>query len=139
MQTALNNVHLWCETWGFKPSSDKSVAVMFAQIPPPTPSLLIDSQVVKFQKTARFLSLTFDHQLTRRQHIENVKSACQRRLNLLRAISGKSWGVIMSVLRKVYLALKRSCRNLVVPRITEYWNFFINDLIQYSRNLNIKC
>jgi len=26
------------------------------------------------------------------------------------------------------------------PRITEYWNFYRNDLIQYSRrNLNIKC
>jgi len=64
IQTALNNVHPWCETWGFKLSSDKSVAVMFAQITPPTPLLLIDGRVVKFQKSARFLGLTFDRQLT---------------------------------------------------------------------------
>jgi len=72
MQTALNNVHLWCETWGFKLSSDKSVAVMFAQIAPPTPTLLIDGRVVQFQKSARFLGLTFDHQLKWRPHIELV-------------------------------------------------------------------
>jgi len=81
---------------------------MFAQITPPTPKLLIDGRVVQFQKSARFLDLTFDHQLKWRPHIENVKGACQKRLNLLPAISGKFWGADMSVLRTVYLALIRS-------------------------------
>jgi len=80
---------------------------MFAQITPPTPKLLIDGRVVQLQKSARFLGLTFDHQLKWRPHIENVKGACQKRLNL-RAISGKLWGGDMSVLRTVYLALIRS-------------------------------
>jgi len=82
---------------------------MFAQMAPPTPpTLLIDSRVVQFQKLARFLGLTFNHQLKWKSHIELVKGACQKRLNLMRAMSGKLWGTDMSVLRTVYLALIRS-------------------------------
>ena len=108
MQTALTQVHTWCDEWGFKLSSDKSVAVMFSLKQSPPPRLTIDGRTVKIQESARFLGMIFDQRLTWREHIEYVTGVSRKRLNLMRAISGQTWGCNMSTLRTVYLALVRS-------------------------------
>ena len=40
----------------------------------------------------KFLGVTFDENLTFKDHIEGVKNKCNKRLNLLKALCGKNWG-----------------------------------------------
>jgi len=70
MQEALDDVHQWCDEWGFKLSTEKSVAVMFSLKTTPPVKLTIDNTEISIQKSAKFLGVIFDHQLRWTEHIK---------------------------------------------------------------------
>ena len=78
---------------GFKTSAEKSVAILFTRSSDkPTIQLEIDGKRVKVENSAKFLSVIFDQQMTWQQHIDYLVGKCNKRLNLMRAISGTRWG-----------------------------------------------
>jgi len=79
IQKDLNALQHWCDTWGFKISVEKTVAVLFTRSPEkPAIQLDIEGKTVKVEKSAKFLGVVFDQQLTWNNHINHVVSKCNK-------------------------------------------------------------
>ena len=110
MQRALDSLQGWCDQWGFKISTSKTVAVLFTHhlTDECAVNLSLNGQPLAVEKSAKFLGVVFDRRLTWREHIEYVRAKCQKRLNLLRSLSGTTWGADRQSMLTVYRALIRS-------------------------------
>ena len=64
--------------------------------------LRINGSPVKVERKAKFLGIVFDSRLTWNDHVNYVVEKCKKRLNLLRAISGNSWGANKKTLLMIY-------------------------------------
>ena len=83
MQQDLHAIQQWCNKWGFKISTEKTVAVLFSQATQrPDIKLDINGRPIKTEKSARFLGVVFDQRLTWNEHVDYVTSKCSKRLNL---------------------------------------------------------
>ena len=109
VQRNLDKIQKWCDKWGFRISTDKTVAVPFTfTYSTETVKLTVNGQVIKTVKSAKFLGMIFDRKLTWHDHIDYVVKKCKQRLNLMRAVSGKHWGASQSTQLTIYKALIRS-------------------------------
>jgi len=70
--------------------------------------LKINGESVKVENKAKFLGIIFDSQLNLNSHVSYIVDKCQKRLNLLRAISGNKWGANKKTLLMIYRSLIRS-------------------------------
>ena len=100
----------WCDEWGFNISLEKTVAVLFthrnnAVLPM---NLIIKDTKITLEKSAKFLGVVFDSKLTWKEHIEYIVKRCQKRLNLMRMISGQNWGASKKTLLMIYRSLIRA-------------------------------
>lgn len=106
LQKYLNNIYKWCERWGLKISTSKTVCVIFTTKrlldPPP---LTLNGRVIKYEKTAKFLGMVFDGRMTWTPHINYIVDKCQKRINFMRSITGSTWGGGKRELLIVYKAL----------------------------------
>ena len=57
---------------------------------------------MKYKKELKFLGITFDQGLTFEAHIGDIVKRCNKRLNLIKAIRGKTWGAHPSTLLYTY-------------------------------------
>ena len=94
IQQSLNKVRSWCEKWGFKLSTPKTIAVLFSNKKQTNIYLALQNNPVQILQSTRFLGVILDGKLTWKQHIDNIVTKCKRKLNLFRCISGTSWGLI---------------------------------------------
>lgn len=110
LQKNLDKILVWCQTWGFILSKDKSIAVIFSRQRDLSTRLQfkIGQTPVKFEKEVKFLGMIFDERLSWKAHIDYVVDKCKKRLNLMRSISGTTWGADKSSLLTIYKALIRS-------------------------------
>ncbi|XP_067676368.1 uncharacterized protein [Haliotis asinina] len=111
LREALDGVEQWCDKWGFTISPEKTVGVVFKRKGcrvSHTPCLKLKGKEVKFEKSAKFLGVTFDQHLTWAKHIDNITQSCQKDLNAMRAVSGSSWGANSETLLTLYKSLIRS-------------------------------
>ena len=67
-----------------------------------SPRLWLRKELIKYQKQIKFLGITFDEKLTFKPHIEDIVSRCKKRLNLLKAIRGTTWGAHPSTILYSY-------------------------------------
>ena len=109
VQIDLNALQEWCDAWGFKISAEKLVAILFTRSSDkPAIQLEIDGKRVKVENSAKFLGVIFDQQMTWQQHIDYLVGKCNKRLNLMRAISGTRRGATHRSLITIYRTLIRS-------------------------------
>ena len=111
IQLTLNNISKWADKWGFKLSKGKTIGIIFSpphKRPIQPPSLYIQGELIKFEKTAKFLGMYFDHHLTWNHHINELIIKCNRDLNLMRNIKGFQWGANQNTLTTLYRTLIRS-------------------------------
>ena len=135
VQQDLDALQQWCDKWGFKISTEKTVAVLFSQATQrPDIKLHINGKPIKAEKSARFLGVVFDQHLTWSEHIDYVTSKCSKRLNLMRAISGTRWGATTKSLITIYRALIRSVLDYGATAYDSASNSQLQklDRIQYS-------
>ena len=59
-------------------------------------------------KNPKFLGLVYDNKLTGRMHMEKIKKTCTSRLNIIRLLTHKSWGLKKTTLVQIYKSLIRS-------------------------------
>lgn len=107
VQRNLDRIQSWCDMWGFRISTEKTVAVPFTNSNA-TVNLKVNGNPIKCVKETKFLGMIFDRKLTWRSHIDHVVTKCKKRLNLMRAVSGKHWGASQKTLLLIYRALIRS-------------------------------
>lgn len=109
VQRDLSALQDWCDKWGFRISTEKTVAVLFTKSTNrPDVKLEINGRQIKVAKSTKFLGVIFDQQLTWSEHIDYISSKCGKRLNLMRAVSGARWGATHKSLVTIYRALIRS-------------------------------
>ncbi|GFR65647.1 retrovirus-related Pol polyprotein from type-1 retrotransposable element R1 4 [Elysia marginata] len=72
------------------------------------PTVNFLGQNLSYVEFPTFLGVTFDRQLTFRQHVGRIKQKAAKRINTLRCLAGKSWGSEKKDLRLVYLTYIRS-------------------------------
>jgi len=108
IQKDINALREWCDTWGFKISAEKIVAVLFTRSTKrPDIHLTIQSTTVKVEDSAKFIGVVFDRHLTWNKHINHIVTKCNKRLNLMRAVSGTKWGATHKSLITIYRTLIR--------------------------------
>jgi ribonuclease HI len=112
LQPALDAVERWCGRWKVSLSVQKCSCSTFTldvkQVNGKVrPVLAIEGQPLPYELHPTFLGLTFDCQLTFRQHAEAVKQRMASRRRCLQAIAGKSFGCDRDTLRTVYMAHTR--------------------------------
>ena len=94
LQRSINSITKWADDRGFRFSSTKTVAVRFTrcrrieQVPP----LTLKGNTIPYENEAKFLGMIFDHKLTWGSHIDSLKLKVKSSLNILKVISGSSWG-----------------------------------------------
>ena len=65
------------------------------------PSIKIGEKVVPFNRTPKFLGVTFDRSLSFRPHVEETVRKAERKMSLIRAVANTSWGWRKKHLKKV--------------------------------------
>lgn len=119
VQAGLDEIDIWCDKWGLKISNSKSTGVIFThkikyEIKTP---LKIKNNKLNMENKVKFLGLIFDQRLTWLEHFKYIKSKCSRRLNLMRSLTGTSWGASKTALLTIYRALIRPLLDYGAPAL----------------------
>ena len=108
LQRVLEDIEGWASVWGFKISSSKTEAIIFRI----TRGLKLDNlkltlfgTTLKFAKKFKFLGMIFDERLTWNEHIKYLIERCNKDMNVLRLVSGTTFGADKVTLLRLYKAL----------------------------------
>ena len=74
----------------------------------PDLNILLRKTPVKVGKEAKFLGLIFDIKLTFKNHVQQLKSSCQKALDILRVVGHTDWGTNHIILLCLHCALVHS-------------------------------
>jgi ribonuclease HI len=110
IQKALIEIENWMDKWGFKLSINKSKAIIFnnTEIKKFPVKLKVHNEEIEYVSKFKFLGLIFDNKLSWIHHINYIEESCNKRINLLRCISGTNWGANRKNLYNLYTAIIRS-------------------------------
>jgi ribonuclease HI len=117
MQTALDNLTTWSVKNGFRFSPEKTVVMHFHRLRPrlhpvEQPKLKLNGQFLKNAEVHKILGLVFDSKLEWRGHINYIKEKVNKRLNIIKALSGLKWGADQDILLRIH--------QMVVMSVIEY-------------------
>ena len=107
IQKTLDNLCDWFFRWGFNISINKSVVLPFSRSKVKI-KLTMQDRNLETVDNFKFLGVIFDSRLNWSCHINYVRDKCIKRLNILKRISGSSWGASKHILVILYKALIRS-------------------------------
>jgi hypothetical protein len=102
--------------------------------------LTIKGVTLKMEKKVKFLGMIFDNKLTWTEHVEYTMTKCNKRLNLMRSLTGTDWGASKKSLLTIYKVLIRSLLDYgaIALDCTSEANKKKFDTIQYKA-LKISC
>ena len=66
------------------------------------PNLKLYGETLKVYPQVKFLGITFDSQLTFKNHFEDILDRCNTRYHRLRLLANKKWGPSPSILIQIY-------------------------------------
>ena len=108
VQAAMNEVQKWCNKWGFKVSIAKTNVVLFHKGKFKKVSIFLNGQRLKQEKSIKFLGMIFDHKLSWKDHVDYLVEKCQKRINVLKALTGSKWGADKETMVILYKTFIRS-------------------------------
>ena len=108
IQSSLDSISQWCDLWGFKISIKKTQVIVFTRKKIPPVNLLYNNKKLPVVNKVKFLGLILDSKLSWKDHINFIIDKCRSRINLLKCISGYSWGASKETLCYIYKAFIRS-------------------------------
>ena len=91
----LNAEKTWCQNFFINSENDN------------TPCLWLKGELLKYRKTCKFLGVTFDQKLTFTEHVNDIVNRSKKRLNLLKALRGQTWGASPETLLYSYRTFVR--------------------------------
>ena len=105
LQQSLKELELWAKKWGFKFSVSKTKAMIFSQKRTENQiNLKINNQDIVYVSHFKFLGLIFDNKFTWNEHVNHIETCCNKRMNLLKFVSGTKWGANRNSLYRLYTA-----------------------------------
>lgn len=110
LQSAVSKLIKWFDSWGLVVNTEKTKLMSFHRRKlPHRPVILSKGKVIPYVKEHKHLGLTFDGpKLTWKTHVENLRLASQRRLDLMKRSCGTKWGAGRDVLLLIYKSYIRS-------------------------------
>ena len=105
IQDAINQIDEWANTWSLKMNPDKTKAMYFTKkkISDHLPTLKLKENNIEWTPTFKYLGLTLDAPtLTWKQHIEEACRQGNQRINILKALTGTTWGADREQLLTIY-------------------------------------
>lgn len=103
LQRALKLVEGWCSKWRIKLNVAKTQLITFTtNRGKPKQKLKLFDQEIDEQKELTVLGVTFDKRCSFAQHCRSKAAKAMQRTNLLRAVSGKTWGANTKTLLQLY-------------------------------------
>ena len=110
LQRSINSITKWADNNGFKYLSVKSVAMRFTRSRrvEEIPTLTLKGDILPYEKEVKFLGMILDAKLTWSSHIDALKLKVKTSMNILKVVSGFSWGADKKSFLKLYDSLCRS-------------------------------
>ena len=103
IQKYLDSMSEWCNKWKIKLNPSKTQVGLFTNSNTPKEITLNLGRVpLTVSNEIKFLGLTFDRKLTWRHHIDNVRHRMWLRINAIKAISGRNFGMQSKTLIHLY-------------------------------------
>ena len=96
---------MWCAKWRIKLNPEKTKVIIFSMsnlARKTEPNLKLYGETLKVYPQVKFLGITFDSQLTFKQHFEDILDRCNTRYHRLRLLANKKWGPSPSTLIQIY-------------------------------------
>ena len=135
LQSFLNSVAEWCETWKFKMSPDKCALMVFTKKKiTDYPLVQLDGVSIPTVTSFKFLGVTFDSKLNWKQHIDTIYNKCSRLLPLFYRLTRPTAAPSIKALLIIYKSLVRSIIDygLIVYSTAAKTNIVKLDRIQNS-------
>ena len=104
-QQGLDSIWRWSQEWGFKLSKTKTVGILFGNQKENIVDVHLGGTKIKFEKTVKFLGMTFDNKFTLLSHITELITKCHKDLNLMRMLRGTKFGSNKTSLLLLYKSL----------------------------------
>jgi ribonuclease HI len=107
LQEDLIKIEDWCKKWGFIINTDKTVGIIFTNkkgcdnLKP----LKLQGKNITCLTSVKLLGVTLDKHLTFNAHVDDIVDRSKKTLNLMRCLSGTTWGASKNVLLTIYKAL----------------------------------
>jgi len=115
LQTTIDAFMQWCKTWRLKLNPTKTQSIVF--IPPRKRSRVhknperLDIHVNNIRlrptNTVKYLGVIFDRHLTWRAHLQQISTKAYKRLNMLRKLTGTTWGLNATTVLNTYKVFLR--------------------------------
>lgn len=109
LQKALNQIETWCRKWRVKLNPTKSIFIVFTRQgkkttnnPNNTPKINLFNHTITPSPTATFLGVELDERLRFRPHIQTLLNKGQKRLNIIKALTGRTIGIAPPIALKLY-------------------------------------
>ena len=96
---------MWCAKWRIKLKPEKTKVIIFSKsnlARKTDHNLKLYGQTRKVYPQVKFFGITFDFQLTFKQHFEDIMDSCNTRYHRLRLLANKKWGPSPSTLIQIY-------------------------------------
>jgi len=127
MQRYLKGLEIWLNKWRLKIAPHKcSFNIYRGNVPNlnelPNRSLTIFSEKIPIDKNPKYLGVTMDKSLNYSFHTNQIKTKCNKLLNILKCLSYKSWALDTEQQLVVYKALIRSCMEYAPPVLLQSKN-----------------
>jgi hypothetical protein len=115
MNTAITAFTSWCSKWALTINSTKTQAIVFlppkrrsrVRRNPSQLSLTVQHQPIRPTNQVTYLGLKLDHHLTWRPHLQTVITKATNRLQLLKRLTGTTWGLRPSTVINTYKVFLR--------------------------------
>jgi hypothetical protein len=93
IQTALNTLQKWAETWLVAVITTKTAYTIFSLSTNHQKTRLTQNgKPLQQEQSPTCLGVTFDRRMTWRNHIEQATIRAKRRLSLMKRLSSRQWG-----------------------------------------------
>ena len=109
LQESIDKIFNWATNNGLTFSSEKTKCIIFSKKrQPQLIDLKLGSTKIKTTTSLKILGMIFDHRMTWKEHIEQLKSKCLTSLNVLKMTAHRNWGADRKTLELLYSTLVRS-------------------------------
>ena len=121
-QLAILELEAWANKWCLNFNSNKTKSLCFtkkrigAKLQDPNFQLKLNQQNIEWAEHIKYLGVTLDAPtLTWKKHYEDLAREGQQRINIMRAISGTTWGANRELLLNFYRTYIRSKISYAAP------------------------
>ena len=130
----LKKVEKWLKSWRLMMAPAKCNFIIFSQNKNLKEKLelkFFDSNITEIDNTT-FLGIRFDYSLTFKHQIKYLQDSCLNRLNFLKVVSKRSFGLTTLTLNQLYISLIRSILeySAIISPIISTSNFEKKNIIQ---------